>query len=72
MLSVVGSWICREADGRNDDTFGIDEGCQSKKEYESGEGLGRHLKNEWMKVRRMAAGSERDRLCGMRPLRMRD
>ena len=72
MLSVAGNWGVGEADGRSEDTIGIDGGCQSKKEYECGEGLGQHLNNEWIEVGRMAAGSARDRLCRMRPLKMRD
>ena len=66
MLNVAGSWAAADAEGRSDDTVGSDGGCQSKEEYGSGEGLGEHLDNEWMKVRRMAGGSTRDRLCRMR------
>jgi hypothetical protein len=60
LLNVAGSWVA-DAEGRSDDTVGSDGGCQSEEEYGSGEGLGEHLDNEWMKVRRMAAGSARDR-----------
>jgi hypothetical protein len=79
MLYVALSWAWG-AQGRSDDTsalglgsgvLGIDGGCQSKEEEGSGEGLEEHLDNEWMKVRRMAAGA-RDRLCRTGPLRKRD
>ena len=65
MLNVAGSWV-GVGQGRSEDTaraLGIDRGCQSEEEYGSGEGFGKHLNKEWMKVRRMAAGSARDRLC---------
>ena len=70
MLNVAGSWVAG-AEGRSDDTLGSDGGCQSEEEYGSGEGLGEHLNNEWMKVRRMTAGSAGDRLCRTCLLRMR-
>ena len=76
MLNVADSWV-GVVQGRSEDTagalgtgLGIDRECQSEDEYGSGEGFGEHLNNEWMKVRRMAAGSARDRLCRTRPLRM--
>ena len=71
MLNVASSWIAADTEGRSDNTVGIDGGCQSEEEYGSGEGLGEHLDNEWMKESGMAAGSTRDRLCGTRPLRIR-
>jgi hypothetical protein len=64
MLNVAGFWGAGDAEGRSDDTLGSDGGCQSEEEYGSGEGLGEHLNNEWMKV------SARDRLCRTRVLRM--
>jgi hypothetical protein len=62
MLNVTRYWVDAAAEGRRDDSVGIDEGCQSEEEYGSGEGLGEHFNNEWIKERRMAAGSARDRL----------
>ena len=61
MLNVAGSWSAGDAEGRRDGTLGSDGGRQSEEEYGSGEGLGEHLSNEWMKVRRVAARSARDR-----------
>ena len=46
MLNVARSWATADAEGRSDDTVGIDEGCQSEEEYGSGEGLGEHFNNE--------------------------
>ena len=76
MLNVAGYWV-GVGQGRSEDTagapgagLGIDRGCQSEEEYGSGERFGKHLNKEWMKVRRMAAGSARDRLCRTRSLRM--
>ena len=66
MLNVASSWTTADAEGRSDDTVGIDGGCQGEEEHGSGKGLGEHLNNEWMKVSRMAAGSTRDRLCDTR------
>jgi hypothetical protein len=63
MLNVAGFWGAGDAEGRSDDTLGSDRGCQSEEEYGSGEGLGEHIDNEWMK------GLARDRLCRTR-LRM--
>jgi hypothetical protein len=60
MLNVAGTWSVAAAEVRSDDRLGSDGGRQSE-EYESGEGLGEHLSNEWMKVRRVAARSARDR-----------
>jgi hypothetical protein len=60
MLNVAGSWVT-DTEGRGDDTVGSDRRCQSEEEYRSGEGLGEHLNNEWMELRRMAARSARDR-----------
>ena len=49
-LNVGCSWVCWNADTRNNDDkgrgTGIDEGRQSKEEYGSGKGLGMHLKNQ--------------------------
>jgi hypothetical protein len=42
--------------------LGIGRGCQSEEEYGSGEGVEEHFENECVEVRRMAAGSARDRL----------
>ena len=64
--NVVGSWAAADAEGRTDDTAGIDGGRQSKEEDGSGKGLGEHLNNEWMKVRRMTVGTARDGLCRTR------
>ena len=73
MLNVAGSWSTTNAEGGSDDTVGSDRGCQSEEEYYgSGEGLGEHLDNECMKVRRVAARSARDGTCRTRLLRMRD
>jgi hypothetical protein len=66
MLNVARSWATADAKGRSDDTVGIDGGCQSEEEYGSGEGLGEHLDNKWMKERKMAARSARDGQCGTR------
>ena len=71
MLNVAGSWVA-DAEGRSDGTLGSDGGCQSEEEQGSGEGLGEHLNNGWIEVRRMAAGSARERLCRTRSVRMRD
>ena len=61
MLDIAGSWSAAETEGRSDDTVGSDRGCQSE-EYGSGdEGLGEHINKECIKVRRVAAGSEKDR-----------
>jgi hypothetical protein len=72
LLNVARSWVAADAEGRRDDTVGIDKGCQSEEEYRCGEGLGEHFNNERMKECRMVARSARDRLCKTRPLRMRD
>ena len=73
LLNVARSWVAADAEGRNNDTVGIDKGCQSEEEYRSGEGLGEHFNNEKMKECRIVARSTRDRLCSRtRPLRMRD
>jgi len=58
LLDVAGSWAAADAEGRSDGTLGTDKGCQSEKEYGSGEGLGQHLNDEWMEVRRMVAGQK--------------
>lgn len=73
MLNVVGSWVGIAQGRHHDNAFpvpGIDGGRQSEEECGSGNGFEEHLNNEWMKVRGMAAGSARDRLC--RPLRMEE
>ena len=72
LLNVARSWVAADAEGRRDDTVGIDKGCQSEEEYRSSEGLGEHFNNERMKECGMVARSARDRLCRTRPLRMRD
>jgi hypothetical protein len=40
MLNVASCWVAADAEGRSDDTVGIDRGCQSEEEYGSDEGLG--------------------------------
>ena len=46
LLNVARCWVAADAEGRRDETVGIDEGCQSEEDYGSGEGLGEHLNNE--------------------------
>jgi hypothetical protein len=43
MLNVSRFWGNRTAENRFKDNLGIDGGRQSKEEYRSGEGLGKHL-----------------------------